>query len=66
MYDVYRHVDKKEFQLTVLQGTKLPKAAAVSKWKLFANRKLVPRIVSDEVVRIGYCVTRPKTHRSVA
>ena len=34
--------------------------------KLFANRKLVPRLVSDEVVRIGYCVSRPKTHRSTA
>ncbi len=61
MYDVYRHVDRTDIRLTVLQGTGLPKTASVAKWRLLANRKVVPRIISDEIARIGYCVTRPKS-----
>lgn len=60
MYDVYHHVDRKELQLTVPRGSELPKNASAAKWRLFANRKLVPKIVSDEITRIGYCVTKPK------
>lgn len=61
MYDVYRHVDRKAFLLTVPQGVELPKGASTTKWMLLANRKRVPKIVADEIGRIGYCVTRPKT-----
>lgn len=60
MYDVYRHVDRKTLLLTVLQGAGLPDRASAAKWRLLANRKLVPKIVSAEVDRAGYCVTRPK------
>ncbi len=49
MYDVYRHIDRKEFHLTVLQGAELPKETLVTKWRLLANRKFVPKIVSDEI-----------------
>jgi hypothetical protein len=63
MYDIYHHVDRKEFQLTVLRGSDLPKKAPAAKWRLFANRKLVPKIVSDEITRSGYCVTKPKKNR---
>jgi hypothetical protein len=63
MYDVYHHVDRKAFLLTVLQGVGLPKTASPARWKLLANRKLVPKIVSDEIGRTGYCVTKPKTPR---
>lgn len=66
MYDVYRHVGKDEFRLTIRQGNKLPKLASASKWTLCANRKLVPRIVSEEVERIGYCVTRQKKRAASA
>jgi hypothetical protein len=60
MYDVYRHAFKKQFELTVLQGAKLPEKALSAEWLLLANRKLVPKIVRDEIGRIGYCVTRPR------
>ncbi len=60
MYDVYRHAVRKQFHLTVLQGAELPKEASGAKWLLLANRKLVPKIVRDEIGRVGYCVTRPK------
>ena len=60
MYDVYHHIDRKECHLTVPRGSGLPKTASTAKWRLFANRKLVPKIVSDEIARIGYCVTKPK------
>ena len=62
MYDVYRHVDRKTLLLTVPQGAGLPDRASASKWRLFANRKLVPKIVSAEVGRTGYCVSRPKAN----
>jgi hypothetical protein len=60
MYDIYRHSVRKQFQLTVPQGAELPETASAAKWRLFANRKLVPKIVRDEISRVGYCVTRPK------
>ncbi|MGE3871682.1 MAG: hypothetical protein AB7F74_01875 [Parvibaculaceae bacterium] len=60
MFDVYRHAYKKDFQLTVPQGAGLPKRASSAEWLLLANRKVVPKIVRDEVDRAGYCVTRPK------
>ncbi|MFZ5674156.1 MAG: hypothetical protein ACOZAM_14440 [Pseudomonadota bacterium] len=49
--------------MTVPQGTGLPKAASPEKWMLLANRKLVPKIVSAEIGRAGYCVTKPKAGR---
>lgn len=60
MYDVYRHVDRKTLLLTVPQGAGLPDRASASKWRLFAKRKAVPKIVLAEVDRIGYCVTQPR------
>lgn len=63
MYDIYRHVDQTDLRLTVPRGAGLPKKASVGKWRLLANRKVVPRLVSEEIIRIGYCVTRPKADR---
>ncbi len=60
MYDIYRHVRRSEFTLTVLKGRGLPGAALKGNWRLIANRKIVPRLVSDEIIRVGYSVTRPK------
>jgi hypothetical protein len=60
MYDVYRHAVRKQFHLTVPQGADLPDNAPAAKWLLLANRKLVPKIVRDEIGRVGYCVTKPK------
>ena len=60
MYDIYRHAVRKQFQLTVPRGAGLPETASATQWRLLANRKLVPKIVRDEVGRVGYCVTRPK------
>jgi hypothetical protein len=62
MYDVYRHVERKTLLLTVPQGAGLPEKASAARWRLFAKRKAVPKIVSTEVDRTGYCVTRPKIH----
>ena len=60
MYDIYRHAVRKQFHLTVPQGAELPENASAAQWLLLANRKLVPKIVRDEIGRVGYCVTRPK------
>ena len=60
MYDIYAHVHRSEFRLTVLNGNGLPKKALKGNWRLIANRKIVPRLVSDEIGRVGYSVTRPK------
>lgn len=60
MYDVYRHAERKQFHLTVPQGADLPEKASGEKWLLLANRKLVPKLVRDEISRVGYCVTKPK------
>lgn len=62
MYDIYRHADtdKSAFRLTVLQGTGLPQKALKAHWLLIANRKKVPKLVSDEIARVGFSVTRPK------
>lgn len=62
MYDIYRHAntDKSDFRLTVLQGKGLPAKALTSNWMLVANRKKVPKIVSDEIARVGFSVTRPR------
>jgi hypothetical protein len=61
MYDIYGHVRRSEFRLTVPKGNGLPKEALESNWRLIANRKIVPRLVSDEIGRAGFSVTRPKT-----
>jgi hypothetical protein len=62
MYDIYRHADtaKSDFRLTVLQGTGLPEKALKSNWRLVANRKKVPKLISDEIARVGFSITRPK------
>ena len=60
MYDIYVHVQRSEFRLTVPQGNGLPRKALKGNWRLIANRKVVPRLVSDEIVRVGFSVTRPK------
>lgn len=61
MYDIYRHVRRSEFSLTVPKGNGLPKEALKGNWRLIANRKTVPRLVSDEIGRTGFSVTRPKS-----
>lgn len=61
MYDVYRHINRSEFRLTVLQGKGLPREASKASWRLIANRKIVPKIVSEEIARTGFSVTRPKS-----
>jgi hypothetical protein len=60
MYDIYGHVRRSEFRLTVLKGNGLPGKALKGNWRLIANRKVVPRLVSDEIARMGFSVTRPK------
>lgn len=60
MYDIYGHVHRSEFRLTVLRGKGLPRNALKGNWRLIANRKIVPRLVSDEIDRVGFSVTRPK------
>ena len=60
MYDIYGHVHRSEFRLTVQQGKGLPQKALKGNWRLIANRKVVPRLVSDEIARAGFSVTRPK------
>jgi hypothetical protein len=60
MYDIYRHTYRSEFRLTVPQGNGLPKKALKGHWRLIANRKIIPKIVSDEIARTGFSVTRPK------
>jgi hypothetical protein len=66
MYDIYGHVHRSEFRLTVLQGNGLPVRALKGNWRLIANRKVVPRLVSDEIARAGFSVTRPKTRHAGA
>jgi hypothetical protein len=61
MYDIYGHVRRSEFTLTVPKGNGLPKKALKGNWRLIANRKIVPRLVADEIGRMGFSVTRPKT-----
>jgi hypothetical protein len=61
MYDIYRHTRRSEFRLTVPQGSGLPKRALKGNWRLIANRKIVPKIVSDEIARTGFSVTRPRS-----
>lgn len=61
MYDIYGHVRRPEFRLTVPKGNGLPQKALKGNWRLIANRKIVPRLVSDEIGRTGFSVTRPKT-----
>jgi hypothetical protein len=61
MYDVYRHIRRSEFRLTVPKGKGLPGAASETDWHLIANRKIVPKLVSDEIARAGFSVTRPKS-----
>lgn len=61
MYDVYRHIHRSEFRLTVLQGHELPRKASKASWRLVANRKIVPKVVSDEIARTGFSVTKPKS-----
>lgn len=60
MYDIYAHVHRSQFRLTVPQGNGLPKKAMKGNWRLIANRKVVPRLISDEILRTGFSVTRPK------
>ena len=60
MYDIYAHVRRSEFRLTVPNGNGLPQKALKGNWRLIANRKIVPRLVSDEIGRMGFSVTRPK------
>jgi len=60
MYDIYGHIRRSEFRLTVPKGNGLPKQALKGNWRLIANRKVVPRLVSDEIGRMGFSVTRPK------
>lgn len=60
MYDIYGHVRRSEFRLTVLKGMGLPSKALKGNWRLIANRKFVPRLVSDEIGRMGFSVTRQK------
>ncbi len=61
MYDIYAHVHRSEFRLTVPKGNGLPGKALKGNWRLIANRKVVPQLVSDEIVRSGFSVTRPKS-----
>jgi|GEM_PF-3217487 len=61
MYDIYGHIRRSEFRLTVPKGNGLPKKALKGNWRLIANRKIVPRLVSDEIGRVGFSVTRLKT-----
>jgi hypothetical protein len=63
MYDVYGHIHRSEFKLTVPQGKGLPGKALPGNWRLIAHRKIVPRIVSDEIGRTGFSVTRPKSRQ---
>jgi hypothetical protein len=60
MYDIYVHLRRSEFTLTVPKGKGLPRTALKGNWRLIANRKIVPRLVSDEIGRVGFSVTRPK------
>src|SRR4029078_12538246 len=60
MYDVYRHLHRSEFSLTVPQGNGLPSKARKGNWRLVAKRKIVPRIISDEIARSGFSISRPK------
>lgn len=66
MYDIYGHVRRSEYRLTVPKGTGLPGKALKGNWRLIANRKIVPRIISDEIMRTGFSVTRPKSRLSGA
>ena len=61
MFDVYGHIRRSEFRLTVPRGKGLPEKALKGNWRLIANRKTVPRLVSDEIGRTGFSVTRPKS-----
>lgn len=63
MYDVYGHKHRSEFRLTVPRGKELPEKALKGHWRLIANRKVVPRIVSDEIARSGFSVTRSKSSK---
>lgn len=66
MYDIYGHVRRTEFRLTVPKGNGLPQKALKGNWRLIANRKIVPRLVSDEIGRTGFSVTRPKSRLAQA
>ena len=66
MYDIYGHIHRSEFRLTVQQGKGLPRKALKGNWRLIANRKVVPQLVSDEIVRAGYSVTRSRTRPASA
>jgi hypothetical protein len=60
MYDIYGHAHRPEFTLTVPGGNGLPEKALKGNWRFIANRKIVPHLVSEEIGRVGYSVTRAK------
>jgi hypothetical protein len=60
MYDIYGHIDRTQFRLTVPKGDKLPEAAKKQRWKFLTHRTRVPKVVADEVERNGYAVNREK------
>ena len=61
MYDIYGHVRRSEYRLTVPKGSGLPGKALKGNRRLIANRKIVPRLISEEIRRVGFSVTRPKS-----
>ena len=60
MYDIYGHIHQTQFRLTVPKGEKLPDAAHKQRWKFLTHRSRIPKIIADEIPRIGYAVNREK------
>jgi hypothetical protein len=60
MYDIYGHTNQTQLRLTVPRGDKLPEAAQKQRWKFLTHRSRVPKIIADEVARIGFAVNREK------
>lgn len=60
MYDVYGHIYRTQFRLTVPKGSKLPDAAHKQRWKFLTHRSHIPKVIADEVARSGFAVNRLK------
>jgi hypothetical protein len=60
MYDIYGHIHRTQFRLTVAKGDKLPDAAHKQRWKFLTHRSRVPKVIADEIARSGYAVNREK------
>ena len=60
MYDIYGHIHRTQFRLTLPKGDKLPEAAQKQRWKFLTHRARVPKVIADEIARSGFAVNREK------